>query len=124
MNNIPNNELLAILGFDDPPHSLKWYRERYPDIIDRLKNFIKLCLDTEKCFPKGLTKTDPKRKGFNYRYTIEKTYGIYIVKSYNTDRGEVWHYKIFLNIDKAISYFIKNTSTAAGSIKDYWKIKL
>jgi len=124
MNNIPKNELLAILGFDDPPHSLKWYREHYPNILDRLKTFIKSCLDTEKCFPKELTKIDPRSIGFNYPYTIEKTDETYVVKNYNTDRGEVWHYKIFLNIDMAIAYFIMNTSTAAGSIKNYWEIKL
>jgi len=54
---------------------------------------------------------------------IEKIYGVFVVKRNNTDRGEVWKYKTFIRIDKAITYFITNTFTAAGSISDYWDIK-
>jgi hypothetical protein len=124
MNKIDEKELLETLGYGDPPHSMQWYKENFPDLPVILKRLIIDSLNFDNTFPKGLSQLEKRTKYQNYYILIEKENDKYKVRITNTDRGEISKEKEFKNANDAANYLIFNSYSCGGSIKSYWKPNL
>lgn len=120
--NITDKEKLALLGYDDSPHSLSWYRDRFDNLPEIIEEFIIGALSECGTFPKeskGI-KDDIRYHKFYLIIDANLNTGKYIVKVNNTDRHEVQRELSFDSIREAARFLINQSFTVSGSIKQYW----
>ncbi len=123
MNELKEEELMDILGYGDPSHSVQWYKDKFPNLPEVLKKFIKGSLNSYPAFPKGADKLEKRRRYQKYYIVIEKENDKYVVRITDTDRGEISKEKEFKTTGEAADYLILNSYSCGGSIKSYWGIK-
>lgn len=120
--NITDKEMLALLGYDDPPHSLSWYRDRFDNLPEILEEFIIKTFNECGTFPKESKGIEDDIRYHKFYLIMDNnlTSGKYIVKVNNTDRREVQKELSFDNIREAARFLINQSLTVSGSIKQYW----
>ena len=121
--NITDKEKLAILGYDDPPHSFSWYKERFSNLPDILEEFIIEALIECGTFPKESKGIEEYVRYHNFYLIVDKdkSNGKYIVKINNTDRREVQKELYFDDVKDAAAFIVNESFTVSGSVSQYWK---
>jgi hypothetical protein len=118
---ITDKEMLALLGYDDPPHSLSWYRDIFSNLPEMIEEFIIETLNECGAFPKESKGIDNDIRYHKFYLIIDANpAGKYIVKVNNTDRREVQKELSFDNGREAARFLINQSFTVSGSIKQYW----
>lgn len=118
---ISEEEKLALLGYQDAGHSLSWYKERFPDLLNDLERYIIDAVKMNGIFPKEAKNAAEPIRYHKYYLILEPTKNNqYVVKLSNTDRMEIQKEYYFDDVNKAAMCLIRNSFTTAGSIKEYW----
>lgn len=122
MEQITDKEKMALLGYDDPLHSLAWYKEQFDDLPEILEKYIVDTIKEHNIFPKEAKGLDNRIRCQMYYQIIESKADEYVVKINNTDRGEVDSEHVFSDIKGAAKFLIEKSFTMGGAIKQYWRI--
>lgn len=122
MEKVSDKEKLALLGFDDPVHSLAWYKARFSNMPEILEKYIVDTLNTHRVFPKEAGGLEDLTRYHKFYLIIDVEDGRYIVKVNNTDRREIEQEYMFTDAKSAARFLISRSYSAGGSIRAYWKL--
>jgi hypothetical protein len=121
MDSLNDKEKLALLGFDDPKHSLTWYKEHFDNMPKILANYIIQTVKDCNIFPCEAKNLKERSRYQNFYLLIEIEEGKYVVKINNTDRGEIKNSYIFNNAEDAAKFLISKSFTSGGAVNQYWE---
>jgi hypothetical protein len=122
MEQITDKEKMALLGYDDPSHSLAWYKKHFDNMPEILEKYIIDTMSEHNFFPKEAKDLESRIRCQMYYQIIELKDDEYVVKINNTDRGEVDSEHVFSDIKDAAQFLIEKSFTMGGAIKKYWRI--
>ena len=120
MDNMTEKEKLALLGFDDPQHSIAWYKQNLQNLPEILEKYIVDTLNQYGIFPRDASRVEAKIRYHRFYLVIESNNNKYLVKINNTDRREVLEEYPFEDVKEAAKFLINKSYTMGGSIKQYW----
>ena len=122
MDSLNDKEKLALLGFDDPKHSLTWYKEHFNNMPKILEDYIMGTMRNYNIFPGEARNLKGRSRYQNFYLLIETEEDKYVVKINNTDRGEIKNAHIFDNAEDAVKFLISKSFTTGGAINQYWEM--